>query len=138
MTNIGKVIEIRTPVVGTTYIKQGYEFCLSLQKGDIVELVPDPKNQYDEDAIKVFVKDTQIGFIPNQGLTCGHCWHAVSTQTFMCNNCSESDNIVSKGLATRIIKQGLLTKNYGAIVDVIKSSSKTAPVIIKLVVVPEN
>lgn len=40
------------------------EIWKDLQIGDFVNLIPEPDNQYDEHAVKVFYKDKQLGYLP--------------------------------------------------------------------------
>ena len=57
--------------IPTIFKPTGVSFCQnvinSLQKGQVVNLVPDPTNKYDSNAIKIMTEDEQMcGFVPRK------------------------------------------------------------------------
>lgn len=122
--------EIEFPVVGT-YFTDNFEWCRTkLEVGVPLQLLTDPTNKFDEYAVGVWVDGRHIGFVPQRGRSCTNCLQAVKLGASTCSNCgSEADLWVSKGLAYRIVKSGVLEREHGCIVyklDTINTITITA------------
>lgn len=126
--------EFEFPVVGTQYVEGAYDRCVAVSPGTPLELVQDPQNPYDTDAIEVHLDGVRIGFVPNSGYSCSDCWYPVDPRTYTCVNCGQDKFIIKKGLATRIAKLGTFLHNYGCLVEKVVPSSKSVPIHAKLIV----
>jgi len=125
------------PVVGMNYVKSSGTIIDFLEEGDVLELKHDPDNMYDVDAIKVVsVKlKKEIGYVPNKGYSCRHCWSHAPADKDSCPSCGASwDFKVKGGLATRLINRKCLDKQYACFIIDKKEDNKLAPVTVKLVV----
>jgi hypothetical protein len=97
---------------------------MSLSEGDALTLVPEPDNEYDAQALKVFRGGKAIGYVPNRGRTCPECLGSVSSRSELCEDCEVLPE--SGGLAYRIQKLGILQKDTTIIVvRSIKADTKT-------------
>ena len=57
---------IRSSVVGMKFHAGAHDKLLQTPEGTIAELVREPTNQYDPNAIRVYIDGTMCGFIPKQ------------------------------------------------------------------------
>lgn len=60
------VYNTRYPVVGMKFLESAYKIINTLQDGAIVKLVREPINQYDANAVAVYVDGAQIGYIAKE------------------------------------------------------------------------
>jgi hypothetical protein len=124
------------PVVGTNYIDGAALTVSLLHEGAPVQLVPEPTNQFDSNAIKVmaFANSEHIGYVPNKGMSCSHCWTPITLKETGCPSCGAGwDFVVEGGLATRLLKTKVLEGNYGAYVKAITVGERFSPVRVKLI-----
>lgn len=71
-------------LVGMTYrSKAAKEVYYTLKIGDKISLKPDPDNQYDETAVKVYAKRCHIGYIP-QKYSSQIYWHCILNKILDC------------------------------------------------------
>lgn len=127
---------IEFPAVGTNYIAGALHTVSLLTKGAVLKLVHEPTNQYDSNAIKVmaFADSEHIGYVPNKGMSCSHCWNHISLSDTGCPSCGAGwDFVVKGGLATRLIQTKSLDSDHGCYVKEIDSNDKFSPVKVKLV-----
>ena len=125
------------PVVGMNYIKSSGTIVDFLEEGDVLKLEADPENIFDVDAIKVISLklNKEIGYVPNKGYSCRHCWEPAPANEDACPKCNQTwDYNVKGGLATRLAQRKCLTKNYACFIFNKDSSNKYAPVTVKLIV----
>jgi len=120
-------------VVGTSYIKGAYLQCISAESGIPLELRSEPDNEYDKDAIGVYLDDMKIGYVPNQGFSCSNCWAPMDPKTYACKECGEHEHIVERGLATRLTNLKVLESKHGCVITEIKEKQKSAPLSVTLV-----
>lgn len=59
---------IRTNVVGSDYIEDYHSFENQIKEGDVVKLIKNPENPYDNNAIAVYWKSKRIGYIPRTNI----------------------------------------------------------------------
>lgn len=125
---------IEFPVVGTRFTEMGFNSIDKLIVGSVLTLSHDKDNLFDHNAIKVLSGTTAIGFIPNKGYSCTGCWAHVGVNDNMCSTCGACwDFIVAGGLATRLLRNQSLTKDYGCYVKEINLLDKFAPIKAKLI-----
>ena len=97
-------------VAGIWY--SGYEgYAKTLEVGTPLQLIPEPDNQYDPDAIAVYCT-YKIGYVPNKGYTCANCNGAIALSSSCCPKCN-SEEWIKGGLATRIKLSKVLDQEYG-------------------------
>jgi len=61
------MIEFVTPLRGANFRPQpAKDKVLALESGDIVDLIPEPENPYDPNAIAVYYEDEHIGFVAKE------------------------------------------------------------------------
>lgn len=122
------------PVVGAKYSTGGFEAIAKLKDGSILQLKSEPNNQFDPHAIMVYTSGEHIGYVPNQGVSCGLCWTHMEINGTCCNNCGASwDHAVKGGLATRLTQTKSLEKNYACFVLSVNVTDKSMPVQAKLI-----
>lgn len=101
-------------VAGIFY--SGYEgYAKKLEAGTPLQLVLEPTNQFDPDAIAVYCDGYRIGYVPNSGYTCANCNAAVKSNSSCCSKCN-SEEWIKGGLATRIKLSKVLEREYGCCV----------------------
>jgi len=62
---IGSIL-MRTKVVGISYRPGSHDHLLQKAEGDCLQLVREPENEYDENAIAVYDGEFKLGFIPRE------------------------------------------------------------------------
>lgn len=82
-----------------------------IRRGDVLQLIPEDSNPYDNDAIAVYWDSIKIGFLPNTGKSCTICKASLKSPTTQCTQCGAFD-LIDKGLAYRIKHSGILESNY--------------------------
>ena len=127
--------EFSFPVVGTPYVESGYENCLEATPGTLLELVREPDNKFDPDAIMVKLFGEKIGYVPAKGYSCSKCWDIIDPHTYTCVNCGKDEHIVKKGLASRLVHLNALSYRYVCAVETVSPGSKSAPITAKLLVI---
>ena len=128
--------KIEFPVVGTGYIDGAVLVAQLLQEGAILTLEAEPENKFDPNAVKVlaFEKGEHIGYIPNKGMSCSHCWTHISTTDTGCPNCGAGwDFVVAGGLATRLVMTKSLEKGVACLVKCVDQKDKFSPVRAQLI-----
>ena len=78
-----------------------------------LELIPEPDNKFDADAIKVVVylpsteEEFQLGYIGNSKSQCGFCHRTFSRtpKDNKCTRCKRTDSIVRDALASTVSRQ---------------------------------
>jgi hypothetical protein len=124
---------IAFPLVGANHIPGALDFIKTIVAGnEPVQLIPDPENIHDPEAIKVYVYNTFIGYVPNKGYTCSHCGGSYNQDTSRCNDCEYSDYEVG-GVAHRLHKLGILNSNYEAICE--KFENPTSPIMLLKIII---
>lgn len=127
---------IEFPVVGTAFLVGAVFTAQLLQEGAILNLIAEPENKFDKNAIKVlaFSNSEHIGYIPNKGMSCSHCWTHISLKDTGCPNCGAGwDFVIEGGLATRLIMTQALTKDFACYVKSINKEDRFSPIKAKLV-----
>lgn len=128
-------IELKFPIVGSKFTELGEYYATLLKPNEPLELIPEPDNAYDKNALAVYYGNIHLGYVPNIGITCTKCWTSVNKyQYYMCTECGTNKYLVEGGLATRIINQLLNNQeiNLAVVVYDVRENSKT-PVMVKLV-----
>jgi hypothetical protein len=106
------------PVVGSKYCQVGLDFIRALPVVEPLELVPEPENPHDSNAIAVYARKEQIGYVPNKGVSCNVCWTSIKGSDSHCKHCGAGmDHFVPGGLATRINKSGVFDKDYACYIE---------------------
>jgi hypothetical protein len=122
------------PVVGSKYIEDISLLLYLLEEGTVLRLEREPTNEFDINAIKVLMKEEHIGYVPNKGMSCKHCWTPRTLQEASCSSCGAGwDFVINGGLATRLIMTGALEKDYACVVKTVTRGNKFSPVMAKLI-----
>ena len=124
------------PVVGSPYCEGGLLMAHLVSEGAILQLVHEPTNKFDSNAIKVMAFDgtEHIGYIPNKGFSCSVCWTHMDLRGTGCPSCGASwDFVVAGGLATRLVMTKSLEKGLACYVKSVDKNNKFSPIVAKLV-----
>lgn len=113
------------PVVGSVYFSEIQTIKDELKEGVFLNLVHEPTNPFDTDAIAVFFKETHIGYIPNRGISCSKCWSYVSSKDYYCKKCDASNaEFIKGGLATRLIQSKAFFKDKFCYISKVNPDAK--------------
>ena len=100
------------PVVGGKYTTN-WEYSKKIPVGSKLTLIPEPENEFDSGAVKVYDGEKHIGYIPNRGQSCLMCHTSVPKGDTKCPNCKATGEYIQPGgLAFRIANQKILEKLY--------------------------
>lgn len=92
--------------------------------GQPVNLVPEPNNPVDPDAIAVYLDGTRIGYVPNRGFSCATCHQVARSQDSVCPQCGSSE-LGAWGLAGRLVRsKSLMNGQWAAYVSGVETGSK--------------
>ena len=120
------------PVVGGKYTPN-FEWSKKIGIGSLLELVPDPGSEFDSYAIKVIQAGKWIGYVPNRGRSCTHCWSPIYSGDHYCSACGSGyEMITTGGLALRMHMIRLFDKNYAVTVTDVDPLDKENPVKVRL------
>lgn len=124
---------ISFPVVGAAYTVRGLAFSLTLEHGVPLDLVPEPTNEFDKYAIRVQWDKIHLGYVPNKGFSCKHCFTASDPYQTECLNCGAPFIDMEKGgLAYRLINCQVLEKPFACVVEKVDRSNERTPLFAKL------
>lgn len=119
------------PIVGTAYCNPSS--IQDLEEGMILQLVSEPENIYDSDAVKVLYNGIHVGYVPNRGFTCTNCWMYFPSKAAYCSCGASWDQVIAGGLATRLTKTKALLRSYACLVATVDNTSYVPKVTVKLV-----
>lgn len=125
---------IEFPVVGTRFTEGGLFMARLLKERDILELVPEPENPKDPNAIKVMAYGDHVGYVPNQGISCSLCWTHVGPVEQCCSGCgADWTHYRRGGLATRLLFTKALERPFACFVKSVDPSHETLVLSAKLI-----
>jgi len=126
---------INFPVVATKYCNVDLDFIKSIELGEYVELIPEPDNKVDSNAIQVFILNHKVGYVPNRGVSCSICWSGVGGKDNFCTKCgANNEHFVPGGLATRMIMAKIFEKDYSCYVESLDFFNEHMPITVGMVV----
>ena len=116
------------PVVGGRYTSN-FEWSKHILCGSPLDLIAEPDNPVDKYAVKVLHAGRHIGYVPNKGQSCSHCWRHVPAGESSCPYCySGFDMLVEGGLARRILGANVLKREHATTVIEVDQFDNAVPV----------
>jgi hypothetical protein len=123
--------EVATRQLALSMIKENIEQRIAADPKDkrfFFDLVPEPENPYDADAIQVMADvpglgRVQLGYIRNSDTICDFCEHMMERYptSKKCPKCQRTDHLRREGLATRVaavMRENPSCRFYGEVLQV--------------------
>jgi hypothetical protein len=91
-------------LAGAQYVAGGQEALEKVSVPTLASYHPIEGNAYDEEAVGIYLGETLIGYVPNQGHTCPQCFYDYGKKslTWWCASCGYQGSFLKTGLASRL------------------------------------